>query len=178
MFRVRVECVACHVEPEREAAQARIRGQTFLPSESACLECHGQRYRGMLETWRTTIGRMLAIISEKLTTVEQTLAGVPSSHSQYAGAKKQIADARHNVEFVLHGKGVHNVFFAADLLKVANDYLDQSLLAVGKPPAKVRDEILVRGGYCAVLCHNQAGDRKSTRLNSSHIQKSRMPSSA
>ena len=26
--------------------------------------------------------------------------------------------------------------------------------------------------------HSEAGDRKSTRLNSSHIQKSRMPSSA
>ena len=33
--------------------------------------------------------------------------------------------------------------------------------------------VSVRGGG-----HNASGDRKSTRLNSSHIQKSRMPSSA
>ena len=30
----------------------------------------------------------------------------------------------------------------------------------------------------AALVKNKGGDRKSTRLNSSHIQKSRMPSSA
>ena len=32
--------------------------------------------------------------------------------------------------------------------------------------------------YIAILCFVLTSDRKSTRLNSSHIQKSRMPSSA
>jgi nitrate/TMAO reductase-like tetraheme cytochrome c subunit len=157
MFQVRVECVACHVEPEREAAEARLRGQTFRPSERACLECHGQRYQGMLDTWKTTIDGMLAVAVEKLGVVERVLGGIPPNHPHHARATRQIADARGNVEFVIHGKGVHNVFFAADLLKVANEYLDDAMRAVGHPPVEVREEILVRGGYCAVLCHNQAG---------------------
>ena len=33
-------------------------------------------------------------------------------------------------------------------------------------------------GYSVVLVNSNPADRKSTRLNSSHIQKSRMPSSA
>ena len=33
-------------------------------------------------------------------------------------------------------------------------------------------------GYFAALNHGKQSNRKSTRLNSSHIQKSRMPSSA
>ena len=36
---------------------------------------------------------------------------------------------------------------------------------------------VLAGPYCAMMLGDM-GDRKSTRLNSSHIQKSRMPSSA
>jgi hypothetical protein len=157
MFQVRVECVACHIEPERQAAEARLRGQTFRPSEKACLGCHGTRFQGMLNTWKTATDSMLAVVIEKFGVVEESLATLPPSHPQHARATQRLADARHNVGFVTHGKGVHNVFFAADLLKVANDYLDQAMRTVGKPPVKVRDEVLVRGGYCAILCHNQAG---------------------
>ena len=42
----------------------------------------------------------------------------------------------------------------------------------GKVPPATKDEDIL-----GVICPH-AGDRKSTRLNSSHIQKSRMPSSA
>ena len=43
-----------------------------------------------------------------------------------------------------------------------------------------RDKMyLLLQGEVSLLAHNKViGDRKSTRLNSSHIQKSRMPSSA
>ena len=36
----------------------------------------------------------------------------------------------------------------------------------------------VQGNYAARITGQELSDRKSTRLNSSHIQKSRMPSSA
>jgi nitrate/TMAO reductase-like tetraheme cytochrome c subunit len=157
MLQVRVECVACHVEPERESTEAAIVGQTFRPSESACLECHGGQYKGMLDTWSKTIESMTTAVKGKLVPVEQALAATPPNHPQLARARKLVADASQNVNFVKQGKGVHNVFFAADLLKVANSYLDESMVAIGKPPAKSSEETLVRGGYCAVLCHKQAG---------------------
>ena len=56
---------------------------------------------------------------------------------------------------------------AIDLLKIA------PISAVTVLQADFRDEILIK-----TLNGAQAEDRKSTRLNSSHIQKSRMPSSA
>jgi nitrate/TMAO reductase-like tetraheme cytochrome c subunit len=157
MLQVRVECVACHVEPKREKAEAAIVGQTFRPSESACLECHGEQYKGMLDDWTKTIKVMLDAVKGKLAAVEQALAATESSHPRFAMAKKLGRDARYNVELVEFGKGVHNVFFAADLLKVANGYLDQAMVAISKPPVKSAEETLVRGGYCAVLCHKKAG---------------------
>jgi len=157
MLQVRVECVACHVEPKREKAEAAIVGQTFRPSESACLECHGGQYKGMLDNWSKTLESMTTAVKSKLVPVEQALAATPPNHPQLGRARKLVADASQNVNFVKRGKGVHNVFFAADLLKVANSYLDESMVAIGKPPAKSSEETLVRGGYCAVLCHKQAG---------------------
>ena len=53
-------------------------------------------------------------------------------------------------------KGVHYVFYAADLLKLSNGWLDEALPLLGKPALK-SDDALVRGGYCAVLCHSTAG---------------------
>ena len=40
------------------------------------------------------------------------------------------------------------------------------------------DELESMGGNPHVADHGLGGDRKSTRLNSSHIEESRMPSSA
>jgi nitrate/TMAO reductase-like tetraheme cytochrome c subunit len=157
MLQVRVECVACHEEPKEEGVKAAIRGQTFLPSERACLDCHGEKYRGMLDDWTKTIKVMLDAVKGKLAAVEQALAATESSHPRFAMAKKLGRDARYNVELVEFGKGVHNVFFAADLLKVANGYLDEAMVAISKPPVKSAEETLVRGGYCAVLCHKKAG---------------------
>ena len=59
--------------------------------------------------------------------------------------------------------GVKNV-------EITNTLLDGFLKTDSLPAAK---RVLTDNGLTAV-----SGDRKSTRLNSSHIQKSRMPSSA
>jgi hypothetical protein len=111
----------------------------------------------MLDDWTKTIKVMLDAVKGKLAAVEQALAATESSHPRFAMAKKLGRDARYNVELVEFGKGVHNVFFAADLLKVANGYLDEAMVAISKPPVKSAEETLVRGGYCAVLCHKKAG---------------------
>jgi hypothetical protein len=157
MFQVRVECVACHIEPGKDKTLATFGGQTFRPSERACLGCHGKRYKGMLAGWTKTIAAILTAVNTKLLSVEQTLRTTFQAHPQFAKAWTLVSDARYNVEFVTNGKGVHNVFFAADLLKVADGYLDQSMTVIGQAPLRVEDEALVRGGYCAVLCHNQLG---------------------
>ena len=67
-------------------------------------------------------------------------------------------------------------------------------IAIDLHTVRLRDFALVKNGVPTLLCtplalhgaaladlaagHSLVADRKSTRLNSSHIQKSRMPSSA
>jgi hypothetical protein len=156
MVQVRVECVACHTVPKEEAAQSGIVGQTFRPSEQACVDCHGEAYRGMLGRWTTTLTRMRDIVGPKLSTARERLTAVDPRHARLARARQLVDDAEFNLRFVALAKGVHNVFYAADLLKLANGWADEAAVLLGKPLPK-GDDLLVRGGYCAVLCHEQAG---------------------
>jgi hypothetical protein len=156
MFQVRVQCIACHIVPEQPKDRAAIVGQTFKPSEQACRDCHGEKYRGMLSRWTTTLAKMRDIVAPKLATARAALAAADVKSSKATQARKLLDDAAFNVQFVEFGKGAHNVFYAADLLKLGNSWIDESLVVLGKPRVK-SDDALVRGGYCAVLCHEQAG---------------------
>ena len=167
MFQVRVECVACHIVPKESEATAGLVGQTFRPSEQACLNCHGEKYRGMLGRWADTLGKMREVVAPKLAAARAALPpgdardgakDAPKNgpkDGKIARARGLVNDAEYNVQFVTLGHGVHNVFYAADLLKLSSAWLDEALVLLGKPPVK-GDEALVRGGYCAVLCHQVA----------------------
>jgi hypothetical protein len=157
MLQVRVECIACHIAPKDEPGPVEIIGRTFRPTEQACVNCHGERYRGMLGRWAGTLARMQGIVAPKLDGARAALvAADPKKGSKYARARQLVEDAGFNAQFVALGKGVHNVFYAADLLKLSNGWLDEAVALLDKTPART-DDALVRGGYCGVLCHEQAG---------------------
>ncbi|MBI4635046.1 MAG: cytochrome c3 family protein [Candidatus Rokubacteria bacterium] len=156
MFQVRVECVACHTTPKVAEGAAGIVGQTFRPSEQACVDCHGEKYRGMLERWATTLAKMREVVAPKLAAARAALAGADAGNPKHARAVKLVEDAEFNASFVELARGVHNVFYAADLLKLANGWGDEAMTLLGKSRIRT-DDALVRGGYCAVLCHEQAG---------------------
>ncbi|MBI2216897.1 MAG: hypothetical protein HYU51_06325 [Candidatus Rokubacteria bacterium] len=155
MSQLRLECIACHVAEKEPEATAAIVGQTYRPSEKACIGCHGERYRGMVGQWSGTLGKMRAIVGSRVTAARAALAASPK-HPKAGQARKLLADTEFNVRFVELGRGVHNVFYAADLLRLANGWAGDAMRALGKTPAKV-DDALVRGGYCAVLCHEPIG---------------------
>ena len=156
MFQVRVQCVACHILPKEQVETAKIIGQTFRPTEQACVGCHGEKYRGMLARWVETLGKMVDIVRPKLAAARAALAGSGSAAPKRARAEALVGDADYNLQVVTLAKGVHNVFYAADLMKLSNSWLDEAMVVLGRPPVK-GDDTLVRGGYCGVLCHQQAG---------------------
>jgi len=158
MFQVRVQCVACHIAPKGDEGPAPLVAETFRPTDQACVNCHGEKYRGMLRRWADTLSQMREILAPKLAAARVALAASGASPKQ-ARARDLTNDADYNIQFVVLGKGVHNVFYAADLLKVANGWLDEALPLLGKPPIK-GDDALVRGGYCAVMCHSTVGVRQ------------------
>jgi len=158
MYTARVDCVACHITPKAEDAhRVQFTGRTFEASEAACISCHGQLYAGMLDTWKRTLDGMLADLKPKMEAASKAVAEPARSSKAVAEAKRLLAEAEFNFEFVQHGKGVHNVFYAADLLQRVNAQANRVMTLSGKPPVVLPRETLVRGGYCATLCHSQAG---------------------
>jgi hypothetical protein len=156
MFQVRVECVACHAAPQEIKEATGLAERTFEPTEEACLACHGEKYRGMLLRWRSTLDRMQEILVPKLEAARTAISAADPRSPKTARARKLLEDAEFNALFVVLAKGVHNVFYAADLLKLSNGWLEEALSLLGKR-ARAGDDALVRGGYCGVLCHDQAG---------------------
>ena len=155
MFQLRVECIACHIAPTQQPG-AELTGRTFRPSEQACVGCHGDRYRGMMQRWVTTLARMQEILTPKLERAREALAAADAKNPRHRRARQLVEDARFNTGFVAFARGIHNVRYAADLLKLANGWLDEAMVLLGQAPDRSGDA-LVRGGYCAVLCHEQAG---------------------
>jgi hypothetical protein len=117
MFQVRVECTACHIAPKEVEGAASLVGRTFRPSEEACVNCHGEKYRGMLARWSSTLARMRETLAPKLAGARAALPSGEPNEPKPARARQLVDDAAFNIQFTALGQGVHNVFYAADLLK-------------------------------------------------------------
>ena len=124
MFQVRVQCVACHIAPKADEGSAGLVGRTFRPTEQACVNCHGEKYRGMLQRWVDILGKMRDVLAPKVSAARAALAGAEEPSPKRARAERLTSDAEYNMQFVALGKGVHNVFYAADLLKLSKAMKD------------------------------------------------------
>ncbi|MDH4264891.1 MAG: hypothetical protein OEW45_04565, partial [Deltaproteobacteria bacterium] len=56
-------------------------------------------------------------------------------------------------------KGVHNPFYASELIQVADRNLDQFFRVIGQSSPGLPSQSPIKGGYCAQLCHAKAGVR-------------------
>lgn len=155
MSQARLECIACHVAPKEEAARSGILGQSFRPSERACVGCHDARYGVMFTRWRESMATMHGVVAARAATARKAVAGA-GARPGMAEARRLLDDADFNTRFVALARGAHNVLYAGALLGRANDWVDRAAALAGAPrPAA--DDALVRGRYCAALCHEPLG---------------------
>jgi hypothetical protein len=157
MFETQLDCTACHTEPLVSAEKAGLSGQTFTASQKACVKCHGQAYSGLVSTWKNAFAKMTGELEPKLAAVTAAARKSPAVRAQTAYADSLLSDARYNLEFVKVGRGVHNVFYAAGLLRTANRNLDGAMKSLGEKPLLLSKHSYVGGDYCAVLCHASVG---------------------
>ena len=154
MFQVGVQCTACHSTPRSPDGARDIAGQNFVVTDQACATCHGDRYRGLLDRWRSGLGSMRETVAARASAVRKALGD--GDAKKIAAARRLLDDAEHNVRLVTLAHGAHNVFYAANLLRRADAWLGEASTLLGQQPAKP-DDALVRGGYCGPLCHEPLG---------------------
>jgi nitrate/TMAO reductase-like tetraheme cytochrome c subunit len=157
MYLSRLDCLACHIPPKEANPGLGKDGTTFMASEKACTSCHGNQYRGMLKDWQMTFEGMLRDIEPKLDAARKILEKKAIASAQGGAARKLFEDAKFNIDFVKNGKGVHNPFYASELIQVADRNLDRGFRLLEQAPPSLPTDSPIRGGYCAQLCHAKAG---------------------
>ncbi len=111
MYSAGVACEGCHLEipgHERETATA---------NEVSCMSCHGPRYRSVFFRWKAGVEERTRLVRREL----QATAGLFSESEP-----QTLMDARHNLELVERGRGVHNVPFAYALLNKSHDWINDA----------------------------------------------------
>jgi hypothetical protein len=114
---------------------ASVTGQTFVAVQDSCDYCHGNRYDDALEIWTSRVAQRLDAARIACEEARQFMAAAELEPRAALEARRLMADAEHNVRFVTHGHGVHNLNYAVALLNVAIENSRQ-ILALGGDAAE------------------------------------------
>lgn len=138
MSRARVSCIACHNEQQKPAKDAQFAGQTFLAAQKSCDGCHGNKYAGTLEEWKSTLAAHLLTADAALLEARKAAdaPGVTLSSTDQLAVRRLLDDADYNIRFVRSSHGVHNFAYATALLSAAVESCERAVAIVnGEAPA-------------------------------------------
>jgi hypothetical protein len=106
-----VSCGGCHLQiqgHEKEVATA---------GEVSCMACHGTRYRSVLGRWEQSLTERIVPLRRQLQNTTRLFPG---------REPEGLMDARHNLELVERGRGVHNVRFAFALIEKSHEFMNEA----------------------------------------------------
>ncbi len=111
MFLAGVSCESCHQQ------WAGHDSQSALGTEISCMSCHGPRYRPVYFRWKETMASRTRALRSQFDRTAALFAGTEP---------EPLQNARHNLELVENGRGVHNVRFSYALLARSHDQLNEA----------------------------------------------------
>jgi len=126
-----LRCTSCHSQI--------VVGTHLEVTESTCYLCH----------FKSSAAPVISLPLGNCTTCHE----VPQKDIQFQGFNFN------HIDFVKTGKGVHNPFYASELIQVADRNLDQFFRVIGQSSPGLPSQSPIKGGYCAQLCHAKAGVR-------------------
>jgi nitrate/TMAO reductase-like tetraheme cytochrome c subunit len=134
MYRAQVDCIACHKVKKESNDAAQVVGQTFVAVQDSCDYCHGNKYDGVLETWKGYIADVLLRSEAAYNDAVAKVAQSEAPAIDKLKAQRLLDDAGHNIRMVKLGHGVHNVNYATALLNLAEDNSRKALAGLGLKP--------------------------------------------
>jgi hypothetical protein len=116
-----VECKDCHRGiPVKKK-------DPFDLIKKRCIECHDQSYGEMVVRWKTTSEELLKKITPKLDKVRDAIDRIDRRGGHTFVFRKLFGEAEVNYNLAKEGRGVHNPEYVEELLKAADQRLDQAL---------------------------------------------------
>ncbi len=153
MFAAQVSCEGCH--PQMSSAQTMNPKEELKAKREACVRCHGKGYDKMLDDWLKVMHKLTRELKPDIERARRVLASMNQRSSQYGQVKQLIEDAIYNYNFVVNGKGVHNIDYAVRLLKKSVSNLSEAMTLVRRSRPRIADPILTTpDAYCMAFCHH------------------------
>lgn len=112
MYAAGVRCEGCHTSR---------RGIVDHATSVSCMSCHGAEYLKIYEGWQAGLDARL----------QEARRALDAGRARLGADDPAVADAAHNFELVLKGRGVHNVPYALALLDSVQTLIDDRLRAKG-----------------------------------------------
>jgi cytochrome c551/c552 len=160
MFLANVDCSSCHSKTEADAHSLHSVDYEQLALGEACNSCHGPGYDSMLMRWKEVLTKEINDSNNRVFLAQKILfeAKKEFQGEEYRRAQQLVAEARHNLNFVILGGGQHNIEYALKLLNVARAKVEaaKQILVPNYKPV----EIETVEYSCATLCHTEMASRK------------------
>ncbi len=158
MFLAGVRCEGCHMAiPGREDG-------THTASAIGCMSCHGPTFNSIFASWQRGLATRTSGLRQELDATAAVLrhsgraAGGEAAGDQAASG---LADARHNLDFVVRTRGVHNIRYAYALLRRSHDDLNAARQAQGLAALPLPWREIPFSSPC-LACHESIEDQRGT----------------
>jgi len=153
MFTTNIDCIACHRKSEESRAALYTTKYAEKAMGETCVDCHGEGYDDTLRHWKSFLSKTQNETNQRIFNVHNVLYDIEKTRGgavEFKKAQNLLNEARHNYNFVLLGKGTHNIEYAFKLLNAANNKTEQALSAINKDykPREFKTQMT-----CTTLCH-------------------------
>lgn len=150
-----ISCPGCHIIPKHQPEKGKFTGQTLASGALPCYSCHGYRYKALLSLFNTRLAEMLDYVGEQLDRQWRSFRSpgfleVAADRALIYGLLKR---AQSNYELVKGGKGIHNPFYALELLRASTRFLKEADESTGARPTGRRVPVGLREEGCQEVCH-------------------------
>lgn len=152
MYLANVDCVGCHVESKSDAVTEE---ETRLGSEKGCTMCHGEEYTGILVEAQGIIEKTRNEVESRVAVLKKQLAETRAEISPEVS--KDLAHADANLRFLELSHPIHNVYYAAQILKYTEEKSAEIATEFGIGLNDISQDAIISGNFCATLCHSKVG---------------------
>ncbi|MBI4411515.1 MAG: NapC/NirT family cytochrome c [Deltaproteobacteria bacterium] len=157
MFLAQVDCIGCHYKEKLQGKEEEFTGKTFFASTTACIKCHGEKFRGIWEDTKVELSTTVKQLEEKVSAVRQAFDRAALEEKVKKDFQEKLAKADEWISFVKNSRGEHNVYLSSVALRKADELLTQIAPKVKAPISDLSSLPMISGGYCATLCHARVG---------------------
>jgi nitrate/TMAO reductase-like tetraheme cytochrome c subunit len=121
-----VQCIDCH------RGVAAKKKDSLEVIKNRCIECHDQSYGEMTVQWKATNDDLIKKVAPKIDRVREEIERIDRRGEHTFVFRKLFGEAEVNYNLAKEGGGVHNPEYAEDLLKLADQRLDEAMKQLTK----------------------------------------------